>query len=910
MATTSAGRGGQAACSRDAMTASRRARWLAAILTASAVNASAQEIAASVSQGTNMALALSPDGTTIVVDLLGRLWSLPISGGGAEPLGSADELARNPRFSPNGEQLVYQQLTRGQWDLWLLDLDTRSQRRLTSTRANETQPDFAPDGRSIVFVSDRDGGAAIYRLTLEGGTETRLTFENDAYWPTMSERGEIAYVEHRDGLWSLRVLPGFPPALTVYSSRNPLAGPSWRPGGGVLTFTEFDEGRTSNLRMVVVADVQVVKTLTRGEDVFGFRAAWRTPAEVLYTADGRIWQRGIGSTERRAVPLFAGIGITPAPADLRASVRPPRSATPALGIRAPRTSPSGRQIAFTALGDLWLREANGTLRQLTDDVFVDIDPDFSPDGGTLVFASDRAGPMNLWSLDLDSGATHRLTADAVKSFDPAVSPDGKTIAYLATTGFGPWDPAELRVFAVASPTTPRVLARDLYAAGDVAWTEDGSAIRLWAHNPDTPGAERMRLELDPRSGARSWHDAPSGPGREVLVTGDLTALDWTGADGGGRYVIQADRLFDGVGTQYRRHVDIHIEGDEIVAVVGRGILPLPRTVIDARNYTVIPGLIDMHAHQSALGGERLGRAWLAYGVTTVREIGSLRDDGLERREAWTSGRRLGPRLLLSARHGDGSGWPAPGGRAPVYDVLQLSGNQPSELDHALAEEARRFGIPVFGDRLLPTASLGVNAIEHIGGRSIGPYDLERSGLGRSYADVLEVLRNSGTAVTPTLAAFGGFRKLAARYRGFRDNGPLGQLFTDAERRHWLDADPERPADGLEATAAVLARSGVHLTAGSDAPAVPYGLGLHAEIAMLAGAGLSNDRALRVATSEAALVLGLESQIGTVEAGRLADLVIVDGNPLENIADAANIVAVVHGGVWHDRATLLTAPPRP
>jgi imidazolonepropionase-like amidohydrolase len=68
------------------------------------------------------------------------------------------------------------------------------------------------------------------------------------------------------------------------------------------------------------------------------------------------------------------------------------------------------------------------------------------------------------------------------------------------------------------------------------------------------------------------------------------------------------------------------------------VLPPIGPVIDARDATVIPGLIDLHAHQSSLVGERLGRAWLAYGVTTVRELAANTGEAVERAEAWASGR--------------------------------------------------------------------------------------------------------------------------------------------------------------------------------------------------------------------------------------------------------------------------------
>ena len=89
------------------------------------------------------------------------------------------------------------------------------------------------------------------------------------------------------------------------------------------------------------------------------------------------------------------------------------------------------------------------------------------------------------------------------------------------------------------------------------------------------------------------------------------------------YVVEVGRLFDGVRGTYHRHVDLHVRGGRIAAIVGRGVLPPVGQVIDARDATVIPGLVDLHAHQSSLVGERLGRAWLAYGVTTVRELATV-----------------------------------------------------------------------------------------------------------------------------------------------------------------------------------------------------------------------------------------------------------------------------------------------
>ena len=143
------------------------------------------------------------------------------------------------------------------------------------------------------------------------------------------------------------------------------------------------------------------------------------------------------------------------------------------------------------------------------------------------------------------------------------------------------------------------------------------------------------------------------------------------------YVVEIGRLFDGVRATYHRHVDLHVRGGRIAAIVPRGVLPPSGEVIDARDATVIPGLIDVHAHLSSLVGERLGRAWLAYGVTTVRELTTTPAEAVERAETWASGRSPGPR--------SGHLRNAPGSRRlPAHAVRAYPG-----IAHGFAHSLRR-----------------------------------------------------------------------------------------------------------------------------------------------------------------------------------------------------------------------------
>jgi dipeptidyl aminopeptidase/acylaminoacyl peptidase len=120
-----------------------------------AATGSGQDVIANIQQGTNMALALSPSGETIVVDLVGQLWEIPVTGGAAVPITAVGEPSRNPRFSPGGDRIVYQKERGGQWDLWLLDTSNGIERQLTGPPFDEREPDFSADGQAVVYASDR-----------------------------------------------------------------------------------------------------------------------------------------------------------------------------------------------------------------------------------------------------------------------------------------------------------------------------------------------------------------------------------------------------------------------------------------------------------------------------------------------------------------------------------------------------------------------------------------------------------------------------------------------------------------------------------------------------------------------------------------------------------------------------------
>jgi hypothetical protein len=867
----------------------KRARALIIAALAVAPSGASSQIA-DVRQGTNISIALSPDGANLAIDLLGGLWTLPVTGGGAVALVPAGSGIGQPRFDRDGKRIVVQRWLDGQWDLWLFDLATGEWRALTTTPYDEREPEFSADMSSVLFAADPTGWFTLWELDLgDGALRPLVTDGGHSGFPTVADTGELAYVNVDRGISTLRLYDGQNSGTEMFQSEHQLAAPSWRPGGRVIAVDEIDETGSSTLRMLVLADEPVMKALTLAEDVFVGRAAWRSPGEIIYAADGQIWRRGIGAVTRTPLHLFASVGVTPnavAPPMAPLDAPGPHRATGILGASAAR---DGAITAFAALGDLWVADRRD-VRRLTDDAALDAFPNLSADGETLVFVSDRGGVMDLWQMTLDNGVVKQLTSDSAKPFALSVAPSGTHVAYLETEGFGPWSESLLQLLDLGAPYRPTTIARGLYAAQGLRFVEASGAVEIHLEASREPAATRheaLSFKTDLVAAAPSEVVAVASVDEEI-------APQWVPLASPEAYVVEVGRLFDGIRNDYLRHMDIHVDGQRITAIVPRGSLPKPSKVFDARDATVYPGLIDVHVHQSAAGGERLGRMWLLNGVTTVREVTSDLVGALERAESWASGRRLGPRLLISptAVAADGIG-----------GMFSMSGGPELApgFGHLLYAQQLRHGVPGL------TLRDPLRELVQTTDDDAVPY-LRISASGVTYQDTLAMLLASQTTLSTGFAALnawpGGVNGADRSW-----TASLAALFSPGELGVWMRGDSIDPRviAPLTATVARIVRGSGRVTIASDAPAVPYGYGVHAELALLAAAGIPNDQVLRIASAGGAIALGLGRELGTLETGKLADFVVVRGDPLARIADSATIIATVRGGVWVPREELEKHP---
>ena len=365
-----------------------------------------------------------------------------------------------------------------------------------------------------------------------------------------------------------------------------------------------------------------------------------------------------------------------------------------------------------------------------------------------------------------------------------------------------------------------------------------------------------------------------------------------------------------------------------IAAVGpaAAVRPPPdAVVIDAPGATVLPGLWDMHAHVRNVDW---GPAYLAAGVTTVRDLANASPFVTELRRLLDRGDGIGPRMLLAGfiDATAGSHYPAyqantpEAGRALVrryhgagFDQIKIWENVPRDVVPAITAEAHRLGLRVTGHvpaalTLVGALNAGLDQVNHVT-PLLAAIDDGPDSLG-SPERLARHLRSRGTVVDPTLVVsefhFGALdRPLSALEPG------LAHVPDDLARANQLLRNP--PGDAAAGdrqfrraleTVAALHQTGVTIVAGTD-QGVP-GYSLLRELELYVRAGLPPLDAIRAATTVPAAVMGRAGDVGAVAAGKVADLVIVDGDPLADIGALRRTRLVVRGGDVYDPVALRRA----
>ncbi len=451
--------------------------------------------------------AISPDGRTVAFSYRGNLWKVAATGGTAEPLTVSDAYNTMPVWSPDGTRIAFASDRYGNFDVFVMPAEGGEATRLTFHSADETPTSFTPDGKAVLFTAAILDSAAnvlfptpaqpeLYRVGLDGGMPEQVLTTPAPYAVYDRAGTRLAYsdVKGFEHEWRKHDTSSFARDLVLYDVASgkhtqltpPGADnrqPVWGPGDTSLFFLSERSGSFNVWRLELADPQHPVQVTTHTGSPVRFLSASRN-GDLCYAFDGEIWVRPAGAAESRRLEVSVS-------ADQRTLAVEPIDVTDE--VTEFDVAPDGSEIAFIARGEVFVASTeHGTTRRITNTPEQERSVSFSPDGRSLLYASERGGSWKLYRTDLtDKDEPNFFNATALKetpvlesdleTFQPHFSPDGTEIAYLE-------ERTTLKVLNLKTGASRTILPGDLnysYSDGDqwYEWSPDGRwfAVQFLSH---------------------------------------------------------------------------------------------------------------------------------------------------------------------------------------------------------------------------------------------------------------------------------------------------------------------------------------------------------------------------------------------------------------------------------------------
>jgi Tol biopolymer transport system component len=944
-------------------------------------------------QVTQPDVVVTPDGKTLIFNMLGHLFRLPIQGGGAEQLTFGPYYDADPAISPDGKRVAFVSDRDGsESNVFILDLDSKQVLPLTK-EARVGRPAWSPDGKVIVYLSyeprnPRSTRAIVRRISLTGGEAVTLRASPGRFGSLFFLLdGRLAWsLSERDSKtsrWTTRV-----EAIdqrgesSILTKINGLARPFVvSPAGDGLYFRrQTNESffvRIDEIVFLSLPDAveRTILPATGDPSLFAVTPDDRT---LYFGQSGHIWKVRLPESARSALPLQAHIKLEvgtpspPSPAALTRNTASPRS------IMTPRLTPDGKTLIFGAAGFLWRQPlAGGKAERITSDNACEIFPSVSPDGQKLAFLRVQQGLFALVIYDLKTRRMQTFAPEAYQ-WDPSWDRDGRRLA-VVTSGdsgdrvvsislaegkkeslceCGKWSPrphfsadgqrlyytsdrsgtGQLYGLSLKEKGKEEMLTRFSRDASDASVSPDGKWLafrrndEIWvapilktpitddqARLFSTEGGDSFAFTSDSSalvysSGEKVWLQRPGGGERRpVPVRLELPQARPR------PLLLRGLRVLDFESGGFGPPTSMLIEQGRIAWIgpeSGQNISSAAE-VIDSTGRFAIPGLFDFHTYTAGFQPV----PFIAYGVTSLRDLegsiswmNALRDRGdffsdptprfffsgglfegehpewgdsflliydeTSAREYVRQHKQRGASLIKFYSVNDSLAWP---------------------LQHIVADEAHKLDLP------LATNAEDVEEITK--GVILGCETLEYGACEQFYGDVIQMLALSGTHWDPITTMSGSDALLLRDDPDKLSDPKLCSLLPEQAFGETLYGSFSRSLDDISLRgyiANLLARvgeahrRGVQLHAGTGAPEPDCfpGQALHWELARFVEAGLTPFEVLRMATEEAAAAVGA-SDIGILAPGKLADVVLLSANPLEDIRSTEKIWRVIKGGWLFD-----------
>ncbi len=918
--------------------------------------------------------SFSPDGRRVVFrgERGGRtgLWLLDLNTGRPRQLTqltNPDGYEGHAAWSPDGQLIAFTRVVlpdaaggRPRSPIVLLDLASGTQRELTITGLPNpivSDPVFLHGGKEIAFVTRsprRDRGGRIWLVAATGGQARSLTAESvSALTPAFAPDGrQLAYfaADSNDQMqvWLQEIsaegtTTGAPRQLTNHADVTPTRI-RWAANGSALLYSA--DGR---LWQIAASGGQPKEIPFTAQLSIARRQQALPPARFPEPGQQQFARGFMGlalSPDGRQIGMLAlgKLWTIPVGGSPRAIADVPFEAT------ALAWAPDGKEVAWSAgvanQEDLFATNlASGTTRKVTALPGREAYPTYSPDGRYLAFVHVQ-----------DDGVLRVVDAHATNVTDPAKTQSLGSIG-TSWTSTPQWSPESDGLLvcggAEANPASRASFIKLTGEKVNINPFPDAPIFLRWIPQHTLAFVRHDRLwqvrfdqlhmvgEPQPLGTEAALYASSSLDGTLLFVSeGGLRLRTASGVEqkigwpitytppSAASILIRNVGIIDGTGAPITSPRDVLIEAGRIKRISPAGRIPAGGIkVLDAGGRVAIPGLMDLHAHTYR---PDLLPGFLYFGITTIRDQGSSMAPLVAYSDAIAAGRLPGPRIgyggfqfysdwSFDEEQGRGIEPEAdPEHIKRSVDLAEAFGAQHIktrtfrrwDINARMISEAHRRGMRATGhcSHLLPLVAAGMDAKEHIG-------LCETRGNSYMYDDMIQLFRAAGISVVPTLGYFQLTLQLnehpnwleedaeLAPFLVSKDNFDLMFKLTPEDKKLWT-----QEAKYSRAGATKLWRAGVNLGAGTDIWQIPTGA--HLELEQLVAAGLTPLQAIHAATGNSARILGADKDLGTIEIGKWADLVILDADPLSDIHNTRKIWQVIQSGRLVDRPAILkTVKPR-
>lgn len=999
-------------------------------------------------EGTWMNLDVSPDGKTIVFDMLGDIYSMPITGGVARPMRTGVAWEVQPRYSPDGKSILFTSDVGGGDNIWIMDASGNNERQVTEESFRLLNNGaWTPDGQYIIarkhFTSGRSLGAGeLWMYHISGGSGIQLTKrkndQQDVNEPVVSGDGQLIYYcedvypggyfqYNKDPNSQIYVIKSYDRESGEIS--NVVTGP----GGAVRPQLSNDGKKLAFIKRVRTKTVLYTHDIETGEEYQVFdhlskdqQEAWAIfglypgfdwmpdDRHIVIYGLGKIWKVNVETGEKIEIPFVVNVK-SQAAETIKFKNDVYNEKFEAKVIRNAVTSPDGKYLVFNAAGYLWKKDfQSGKAKRLTKAEHFEFEPAFANDGKSLVYVSwedEKMGAVHL--LNLATGDSEKLTTKKGIYRSPSFSPNAEKIVFRKDGGNshqGYLHSKKPGIYTIdlknrssinfvtpngEYPTFSADGARIFFQTGGYIFgslTKSFKSVNLDGKDMKDhfDGKYSQRYVISPDNKWVAWSElfkvyvAPfPSTGKKIGLTSETKAvpvaqvardaginIHWS-KDGKKLHWMLANEYFtdelsdrfkflngfskdelppmDSVGIKITLELEmdkpdgllaftnariITMNGDEVIengtiivednkikSVAASGIDVGKATVIDCEGKTIMPGIIDAHAHS---GNFRYGlspqKQWeyyanLAYGVTTSHDPSANTEMVFAQSELIKTGGMIGPRLFSTGTilYGADGDFKAKVNsiedarsairRTKAYGAFSVkSYNQPRrDQRQQIIQAAREENIlvtPEGGSFFFHNMSMvmdGHTGVEH----NIPVVPL--------YKDITEFWSKTKAHNTPTLVV--NYGSMSGEYYWYQHTNVYDKErllnFTprsviDSRSRHRVMVPEEEYENGHILTSKSLkklADKGVKINLGAHGQL--QGLGAHWELWMIQQGGMSNHDALKCATINGAEYLGLDHQIGTLEEGKLADFIIMEKNPLEDIRNSESVKYTIINGRMYD-----------